>query len=321
MVLDIEGAIDCHTHVGVDQWFYLNGYFPYGTDFRTLVEQGARHGVQRLLVFPCVSYFGWEGLKVLPAPTEEDDFSVPYAYENRRMLSEIFDLTSDYADRAIPFAIVDPGRQQHEQSTALRTLKKRYPIRGLKIQATVIQSPIRRLLDDGSCLLELAAEWNIPVLIHSSIAPSDIWSQTFDIMDVAERWPQVRFCLAHSCRFHLPSLERAQFLANVWIDCSAHGIHCDAAVANLEVVASPSTRLACDYRSPAKVMSALYELIPDKLIWGSDAPFYSYAASHNGTMLSLISTYDREVEALSALSLNARAAVVKENTVRFLEGY
>lgn len=318
MVLDIEGAIDCHAHVGVDQWFYLNGYFPYGTDFRSLIEQGLRHGVHRVLVFPCVSYFGWEGLKMLPSPTEEDDFSVPYAYENRRMLSEIFDLTSDHADRAIPFAIVDPGRKQKEQVTALRLLKHRYPIRGLKIQATVIQSPIRSLLDEGSCLLALAAEWDIPVLIHSSIAPSDIWSQTSDIMDVAEQWPRVRFCLAHSCRFHLPSLERAKSLSNVWVDCSAHGIHCDAAVANLEVVASPSTRLPSNYRSPAKVLSALYDLLPNKLMWGSDAPFYSYAASHNGTMLSLISSYEREVTALSELSLSARSAVLKDNTQRFL---
>jgi len=311
-------CIDGHTHVGVDQWFYVNGYFPYAIDYRSLVEQAARNRIGRVLVFPCVSYFGWEGLKMTPPPDLEDDPSVPYAFENRRMLSEIFELNATSSKAAIPFAIIDPGRRQNEQVEHLRALRERFPFRGFKIQATVIESPIRSLLESGKCFLELAAEWNIPVLIHSSIAPNDKWSQASDILDVAEVWPGVRFCLAHSCRFDLPSLHRAIALPNAWVDCSAHGIHCDAAMDNLEVVAEVSRRLPSDYSRPERVLKDLCALLPDRLIWGSDAPFYSYGAIHDGKMLSLVSSYEREVAALSLLSESEQEAVLSANTRRFL---
>jgi hypothetical protein len=35
-------------------------------------------------------------------------------------------------------------------------------------------------------------------------------------------------------------------------------------------------------------------------MWGSDSPFYSYAAEINGQVVRLISTYKAEVEALTA---------------------
>lgn len=309
--------IDCHTHIGVDPAFYVRGHFPYAQDFRGLVDQARRNGVQKLVTFPFVAYFGWEGLEVLPPQTAED-FSVPYAFENRRMLEEIFELNADLSDVALPLAIVDPAREQEAQVAALRELRRKFPIFGLKIQATIIQAPIRRLLDEGRCLVDLAAEWNVPMLIHSSIAPDDVWSQCSDILDIVEARPEVRFCLAHSCRFHRASLERLGSLANTWFDCSAHAIHCDAAVDNLKVVAVPEERLATDYSRPEVVMKTLYDLLPDRMMWGSDAPFYSYAATHEGETLRLFSSYEREVAALELLSAAEKQTIMHDNILRFL---
>jgi len=309
--------IDCHTHIGVDPDFYVRGYFPYAQDYRGLVDQAGRNGVERLMTFPFVSYFGWRELGVT-VPKLAMDFSVPYAFENRRVMEEIFELNSDLAQVALPLVIVDPARKQPEQVASLRELKKKYPIYGLKIQATVIEAPIRHLLDEGRCLVDLAAEWNIPMLIHSSIAPDDLWSQCSDILDVAEARPDVRFCLAHSCRFHRASLQRLSELPNTWFDCSAHAIHCDAAVANLKVVAIPEERLETDYARPDVVMKALHDLMPDRMMWGSDAPFYSYAATHDGTTLRLLSSYEREVAALALLSAEEKGAIMHGNILRFL---
>lgn len=313
--------IDCHTHVGVELSFYLRGCLPYACDYRTLVGQSRRHGVPRLIVFPFVGYLGWEGLGISASALSEgdEDFSVPYAFENRRLLKEIYELNPDIAGAAIPFAIVDPARGQARQVEALRKLRDRYPIRGLKIQATIIRSPILSLLEEGSCLLDLAEEWNIPVLIHSSIAPSDIWSRAGDILDIAERRSGIRICLAHSCRFDLPSLERLGSLPNTWFDCSAHAIHCDAAQQNdLRVVASPERRLTANYADPAEVLRALYDLLPSRLMWGSDAPFYSYVESRDGKSLRLQSSYEREINALSLLSDREKDAVMHDNTLAFL---
>ncbi len=311
--------IDCHTHVGVDPTFYLQGNFPYSLDYRNLVEQASRNGIQRLVVFPFVAYFGWEGSDIhVPPQKNGDDFLVPYAFENRRLLEEIYDLTPDYSDRAIPFAIVDPERKPAEQVEALRKLKERFPIRGIKIQATIIRSRIRKLLEEGSCLVDLAAEWDVPMLIHSSIAADDTWSQCSDILDIAEANSRVRFCLAHSCRFDRPSLERLGTLPNTWFDCSAHCIHCDAAVDDLKVVATPENRLDADYSRPDKVMKALSDMLPDRMMWGSDAPFYSYAAKHDNVMFSLFSSYEREAAALELLSPAEMNAILHDNTLRFL---
>jgi predicted TIM-barrel fold metal-dependent hydrolase len=309
--------IDCHTHIGVDPAFYARGHFPYAQDYRSLVDQASRNGVQRLITFPFVSYFGWEGLEISP-PQTGGDFSVPYAFENRRMLEEIFELNSDLSHAALPFVIVDPARNQSAQAAELRKLRERFPIFGLKIQATIIQSPVRRFLDEGSCLVDLAAEWNVPMLIHSSIAPDDIWSQAGDILDIAEARPEVRFCLAHSCRFHRSSLERLGKLPNTWFDCSAHAIHCDAAVDDLKIVAISGERLETDYTQPEVVMKALCDFLPDRMMWGSDAPFYSYAATHDGETVRLFSSYEREIAALSLLSATEKSAIMHDNILRFL---
>jgi predicted TIM-barrel fold metal-dependent hydrolase len=297
----------------VDPAFYVRGSVPYAQDFRGLVAQAGRNGVQRLVTFPFVAYFGWEG-GGFPVPEGSAEFSVPYAFENRRMLEEVFELNGDISKSALPFVIVDPARKQCEQVEVLGGLRERYPVRGIKIQATMIEAPIRSLLGEGSCLVDLAAEWNVPMLIHSSIAPEDVWSQAGDILDIAEARPEVRFCLAHSCRFHQPSLERLGRLSNTWFDCSAHAIHCDAVEAGLGIVAAPGERLPVDYSRPDVVMKALYDLLPDRMMWGSDAPFYSYA----DRTLKLFSSYEREIAALDGLSERERTAILHDNTLRFL---
>jgi predicted TIM-barrel fold metal-dependent hydrolase len=186
------------------------------------------------------------------------------------------------------------------------------------MQPTIIRAPIRELLSTGRCLIDLAEEWDVPVLIHSSIDPMDTWSQAADILDVAEEWPAVRFCLAHSCRFDQPSLERLGGLSNTWFDCSAHCIHCDSVLDGLPNVAVSERRVQADYTRPDAVLKVLAEMLPDRLMWGSDAPFYSYAAKHDERPLRLLSSYAREVAALDLLTASERLAVLHDNTIRFL---
>ena len=155
---------------------------------------------------------------------------VPYAFENRRLLREIHELFPEEGRHCLPFVMLDPMREQAGQIAALRQLRTEYPFYGLKLQTTMIQSFIKSLAGPGRGFIELAAEWDIPFLIHSSIGPDDPWAQASDILDIAEQFPHVRFSLAHSCRYDKPSLDRVNALPNTWFDCSAHCIHCDGAV-------------------------------------------------------------------------------------------
>jgi len=311
--------IDCHVHLGVCPLFYFQGWSPYALGLPEFLVEAARLGIDRAVVFPFVSYLGLDFADLLKGKIS---FSgafdhVPYRFENRRLLEEIYCLHPQSADRVIPFLMADPGRFPEAQVSEWKLLVQQFKIFGIKIQATVIQSPITELLGNASCMLDFAAENNLPLLIHSSIDPSDEWSQCADILKVAESRPNVRFLLAHSCRFDEATLRRVAELPNVWFDCSAHVIHCECAARDLPTVAPVEKRFTSDFSSPETVLQDLAAAFPNKLIWGSDAPFYSYADSS----IQLQSSYAREVDCLNSLPDDLRDRACRQNTLAWLEGW
>jgi predicted TIM-barrel fold metal-dependent hydrolase len=308
--------IDCHNHLGVDPYFYLNGYHPYAQDLVTLVTEGRHCGVDRWVVFPMVVNLSFDlpamrNQEILPGGLE----TVPYAFENQRMLHELYDLYPDLGAHTIPFAILDPMREPAAQLAKLRELHPKYPFYGLKIQPTMIQAKVSSLLDTGRGFLELAAELNVPFIIHSSVDPADPWAQATDILRIAEATPDVRFCLAHSCRFDRECLDRVAALPNTWFDCSAHRIHCDCVMQGYPNVAPPERRFDADYTNPAAVLLAMAEAYPTKLIWGSDTPFQSYV-DHQ---MSLRSTYVEETDCLKILPPDLHRAITCDNLLTYLQ--
>lgn len=308
-------VIDAHTHIGVDLKCYFQDWAPYALGWAELVEMGSGLGLGEFVVFPMPTHLGLNLAALRDGEvTEEGGLErVPYAFENRRMMQEITRVPES-AERALPLWMFDPMREPRLQCEALRALSEEYRCSGLKVQATIIRSPITQLLGEGGCLLDLAEEKNWPVLIHTSVHPEDPWSQVSDILKIAESRPNIRFNLAHSCRFDRAALDRIAELPNAWFDCSAHVIHCQIAVEDHPSVASPSKRFVSDYRDPAHVLADLVAAYPDKLMWGSDAPFYSYCER----TLQLVSSYHREVAVLRALDEKTVQRIGIQNTRAFL---
>src|SRR5258708_7945422 len=218
--------IDCHNHVGADVMFYLRGDFPYAQHLVAMTGEGGPLGVDWWIVFPFVMNLSLkiEAMRrgeIVSGGLEK----VPYAFENRRLLREIYELFPEEGKRCLPFAMLDPMREQAGQIAELRRLRSEFRFYGLKLQTTMTQAFIKTLGEEGRGFIELAEEWDIPFLIHSSVGPDDPWAQASDILDIAERFPRVRFCLAHSCRYDRDCLDRVQALPNAWFDCSAHCIH------------------------------------------------------------------------------------------------
>jgi hypothetical protein len=309
-----SSLIDAHSHIGVDLMFYLNAWYPYALDWATLSRMAHDGGIGRVAVFPMVTNVAMNiaGLKAGQVERDGAMESVPYAFENRRMMEEIGRMPHPTV-QPLPVWIIDPARSCQEQATALRKLKTEYPCTSLKIQGTVIQSKVTALLGDGGVLLDLAEEWNVPIIIHSSIKPDDIWSQCADILAVAKSRPSVRFTLAHSCRFDAPSLDEVASLSNTWFDCSAHGIHCQLATLGRDNIAAPERRFRSDYRNPAQVLHDLAIAYPGKLCWGTDAPFDSYVDSS----VSLISSYESEAAMLQSLPEALRHEIACTNPEAF----
>lgn len=312
--------IDAHNHVGADIMFWLRGDFPYAQDLVTMTRGGGELGVDRWIVFPFVIHLALqiEALRrgeIVYGGIEK----VPYAFENRRLMREIYDLFPAEGKRCLPFAMLDPMREQAGQIAELRKLRSEYRFYGLKLQTTMLQSFIRTLGDEGRGFIELAAEWDMPFIIHSSVGPEDPWAQASDILDIAERFPHVRFCLAHSCRYDRECLDRVNALPNTWFDCSAHGIHCDGAVADLPYIAPRERRFDSDFSNPARVIADLAAAYPTKFIWGSDSPYYSYVAMLGSKRLALISSYEREMAALRAQPAETVERIANRNTRAWLQ--
>lgn len=312
--------IDCHNHLGTDLFFYLNGFYPYAQDLNALVTEGRRHGIDRWVVFPMVSnaWFDPAAMRAgkLAAGGPE---KIPYAFENERMLREVYEQFPDLGRLTLPFAILDPEREPRAQAERLRALHREFPFYGLKIQATMIQADAGALLTTGRVFLELAEELDLPFLIHSSVVASDPWSEAGMLLRIVESSPCNRFCLAHSCRFDRVYLDRIAELPNAWFDCSAHVIHCQGAARELGFVAEPARRFVADYREPKQVLRALAEAYPTKLIWGSDTPFESFVGKGETGLISLRCTYEEEVACLQALPAAIRQAVAHDNLLALLK--
>jgi predicted TIM-barrel fold metal-dependent hydrolase len=305
--------IDGHNHVGVELQAYLRGHYPYAQTLPDMVGQGTALGVTHWVAFPMVSHFGMD-LAALQRGSVEPDArlqTAPYAFENRRLQEELHLLCPHLLGRVFPFAMVDPLRATREQAAELRRLRERYPIYGLKVQASMLQAPALSLLGPGRVLLELAEEWDLPLVVHTAVYPGDPWSQPDDLLRVADAAPRVRFCLGHACRFDRPSLDRIAQSPNLWFDCSAHVIQCRLAVQGSPHVAPQGRRFEADYTRPEQVLRGLAEAYPGKLVWGSDSPYYTYVDAD----LALWSDYAAEAACLHALPEPIRTAVGCRNAL------
>lgn len=297
---------DVHTHVGLDLGFYLRGWWPYACTAQDLLGHMDAAGIDRAVVFP----FG------LPSAFDAEAYSrgglvrllnerTPFDRENARLADELDRL--DPAKRLSMLAMFDPAREIPAQIAALERLRRR--VAGLKVQATILESPIAALLAHGRPIMEFADAHRLPVLMHTSILPADRFSQVDDCLRVAESFPRVRFNLAHSLRFHAPGLRRAAALPNVWVDCSAHLAHCGLARADSPAVAAKADRVDADYARPAQVLEAIHHLLggsaTHKYLWGSDNPFMSWCDDS----IREIHTYREEVDVLKALPAAAKLSM------------
>lgn len=294
---------DVHTHVGLDAGFYLRGWWPYAATAADLIEQMDAHGIDRAVCFPFT----------LPSAFDVDAFAAkneitlqggrfPFDRENALLAQELERVDRDR--RLLQFAMFDPSREIEKQVAAIRSLVGK--VRGLKTQSTVLRSPVRGLLEHGRPLMELAAQFDLPVLFHTAV--NDPWAQVSDCLAVARANPSVRFNLAHSCRFHAALLQQCAATPNVWVDCSAHLAHCQLARENGSPVAPTNERVAADYTHPAKVMEAVHAIVGDKYMWGSDNPFMSWCDDR----LRIRYSYKEEMDVVRALPEKIRRSMLTD---------
>jgi len=326
---DLTGKIiDVHTHVGLDVGLYANESFPFAQSVEDLCYRLDACGVDAAVTFPFGStlYFDPYALKRgRSRPARRPISATPFEIENRMVCKQAFELWPRAARRILPGLCIDPRREVAGQLRAARQIEQQYPIYALKIIPITLQVGVKNLLSHGRPFLEFAAERNLPFLVHSTTAAGDRWSQVVDILDIAERQPHLRFCLAHLAGADRVHLNRASELPNVWIDTSALKIQVQIVHEDSPLMARGKRRFPADYSDHKKVLRALLEAYPDRILWGTDSPAYSYMTDRRDSTgkfvrFRLRGTYEDEKAALDALPSSLRMRAANTNILDFLFG-
>ena len=324
---DSEGIVDVHTHVGISAKSYIDRGYPYCLSLEDLAIRMKALGVSWSAVFPYDSLY----YAISRAPTPRVHVTTrishfPYEETNQNLLNEVYEIFPQYSDMFLPYATFDPSRRQLEQVQLLRTLAGRYPIYGLKTVTSYSQAHIRDLLSkQGKPILDFARENDLPITIHTSVAPGDPWANVFDILDVVSANPDIRFCLAHICRFNEKALDTADRLANCFVDLSAFHIHCQLAVEGSPSVAVGNDRLPADYSKPVETLKLVADHYPKTVCWGTDTPAYYFiniwmddrGEKHSTTLKC---DWDTEANALRQLDRETIRRIAHENPLRMIFG-
>ena len=323
-----DRVIDCHAHIGINSKAVACGEYPYAQSIEGLHYRMTAADVGATVVFPFTPglYFDLasqiEGRMV---PAEHPLSPAPYVVENRNLMCEIFRFCPEHQKRFIPFVSVDPGRMVYEQLDALQELEEKFPIYGIKISPVFCQSRIIELLDRGRDLVDFARERDLPFLIHSSADINEIYTRPDDLFAVIAANPDLRFCLAHCLNFDRRYLQRMAESPNVWVDTAAIAIQVRMIQENYAIVRPPEHRLDVDYTDYRKAIVGLVEAFPDRVIWGSDSPYYTYIcrrkqAEGRYAEYRLKATYEDEKAALDALPPLMKKKASNTNSLSFLFG-
>lgn len=327
---DLVGkVIDAHSHIGIALREAAQINFPYCSSAEDLAYRHKANGVDFGVVFPISPALYYDLPTIIETgelhPAARPISRVPYERENRLLLTDVYRFCPEHSHRFLPFISVDPGRLIDEQIASLEELEQEFPIYGVKIHPLMAQSKALALLDVGAPLLAFFAERDWPVLFHATLDPTDPFSQVADILQVAERHPELRFCMAHCIGCHRPSFERAAALPNMVVDTAALKIQVELFRADkARGDAWSAQMLDLDYDDHTRLFQQLVERYPTTMLWASDSPFHSYITRRlqgEGVYreFRLKGTYEEEKAALDALSA-AQRALVSANTVRFLFG-
>lgn len=323
------GLIDVHSHVGVDPKLYVTHSFPFCRSFDVAHREAREVGVQRSVCFPWVTSLYYD----LGALAESGDVvlsgnglgKAPFHFENEQMLRQLYDVFPEFRSHFIPFAIVDTLRETGEQVALLEALSERYPFFGLKVHPRDTRAHVLSLEREGRPILRFARDRDLPILIHTTPSPIDPLSQVADVIDLARRHPDLRWCAAHFCGFHQKLFDEADAIDNLWVDAAAMSIGCDLVLQGSNVYESGPEKIDADYQHPEKVFRSIAERYPDTFMFGTDNPAHSWisATRFDGgriERLELRSSMAREVKLLSLLPDNLLHRVGTANAMRFLEG-
>lgn len=320
--------LDVHSHVGVDPRLYMNHSLPFCRSLDVSRAEAESVGITHSVCFPWVTslYYDLRELaagNVVIKGTGIGD--APYHFENEQMLRQLYETFPEFIPHFIPFAIVDTLRETEKQVEILSGLLEQFPFYGIKVHPRDAQAQILTLENEGAPILEFARKHDFPILIHGSATDIDPLSQVTDILDLARRHSDLRWCPAHFCGFNEGLFEQADAIPNVWVDSAAMSIGCDTVMKGMAIYETGPAKFDADYALPEDVFRVIAERFPDTFMFGTDNPAHSWIdtttyASGQVVKFELRSSMARERKLLSLLDGEAMEKVSYRNGLAFIEG-
>lgn len=328
---DLAGKIiDVHSHVGVSVSCYAGASsYPYAQSAESLYYRQISQGIDVNVVF-CLSGDLHFNIKKKIAqgiiePAEHPISEAPFELENLILCREVYEWCNSITHRFLPFVSIDTGRSVSRQIKNLESLEQRYPIYGMKVHGVGLQTKVINILSKGRPFLEFAESRGIPILFHTTSTTDDEYSHASDVLKIVEKHPENRFCLAHCILFHRGYLKEAHQAPNAWVDTSALKIQVDLLKDCIGTYIDKKDVIDADFSDHRKVMQALCSEFPGTIIWGTDAPAYTYIArrkqgSSNYRDFRYSGTYEDETAALKSLPDTQQKEVSGMYTRKFLFG-
>ncbi|MBQ9934368.1 MAG: amidohydrolase family protein [Lachnospiraceae bacterium] len=308
---NLEGQlIDTHTHSGgMDLSNFFNGRYPSNQDILDLNEKRIRNGVGFQIVYPMQTsiYYDittyWKLREFLPSGYSE----YPFQLENRYLLLQIryFSL-----ERMLPFVGFSLQDKVIEQESDILRLAKDYSIYGLKYHTKIDQKSADKV-DKESDFVEIAKHLNIPITFHTEQKGV---SSAISVLELASRYPEVRFCAAHFGGFSADffrELDKYPY-DNLYFDTCPLLPRCHYLSNNRS-----SELLDLDYENPRSILKYFAEHYPDRVLWGTDSPWTNYGPLDEYHKNLSEFGYCQEVEIIKTSGYHE---MMTQNTIRYLFG-
>ncbi len=305
--------IDSHSHAGFDATNIVRRRYPIAQGILDMVRKMDANGVSHAAVFPAPSDLFWFDARGVAfdanwEPSREPAERFPYEHANRAHFSEV-ELFG--RDRIMPFANVLPGVKEEEQIDLLREFTSTDQLFGLKFHSLATHTPLSSFVE--SLFARFAQDHSLPVMFHSG---PDEYSRPEQALDVAEELPDLRICIAHAGDFEATFFNRlrAGRSENLFVDVAPHITNCHFAQQRTD-----GEVLDLAYEDPLEVLAQVYDLIPDRVLWGTDEPWTTVTDDANKKILVKV-TYEDEVALLNRLPDQIRRSMSYVNPMRYLFG-
>jgi predicted TIM-barrel fold metal-dependent hydrolase len=202
-----------------------------------------------------------------------------------------------------------------EQIDNLEELTRNHYIYGLKYN-TFADRHNPEDIQKHPKLLESIRENDLPLLIYGG---SKTPISAMNIYELAKKLPDIRICAAHAGRFSKSFFKRCaeEPLPNLYVDTSPFiNLHSRLSTPGY----NDSDTIECDRKDAQKALQYVCGLLPNNMIWGTDAPYTYFTDLSKKEPVNKVISYKDEANLLKRLEPGTIKAIASRNTLDFLFG-